>query len=426
MLSLRLAVAAAILILALASRLSHKDVVWIEEAYPAAAAIQMSDYGLAIYQDFWFDKPPGAVYFYRLFGAQTGVPLRLMGALFVCLSALLAFLAARRIWDDEVAALWAAAFVALFLAFDHPAAVMAIAPDLLMVPVQLLALYLAASRRYVWAGVACGVAFWINPKAVFAALALVVWSRSWVLAVSAAVAALAMVAPYWSQGFYEQVIVWGRMYSADPPEGINGWKQTAAWVWFHAALVVGAIVAREPRWLVPIAINAVAVVLGLRFFPRYYFQLLPLVAVVAARGVSLSKSWVRYVIVALLLIPVVRFGRVSPPANQLALYEDSVAAAAKLTDRQATLFVWGYRPDLLILTRMKLGAPYLDSQPVNGVLADRHLVSSKPSTEGRRSVIAADYVADGLGLLNPALAFRQDGYEEFARTKFTVLYRRVK
>lgn len=426
MLPLRLAVAAAILVLALASRLSHKDVVWIEEAYPAAAAIQMSDYGLRLYQDFWFDKPPGGVYFYRLFGAQTGVPLRLMGAAFVCLSALLAFLASRRIWKDEAAALWAAMFTALFLTFDHPAAVMAIAPDLLMVPAQLLALYLTASRRYALAGLACGVAFWINPKAVFATLALVVWSRSWALGAVAAGSALAMVAPWWQQGFYEQVLVWGRMYSADPPDGVNGWKQTLSWLWFHAALVVGAMVAREPRWIVPIAINAVAVVLGLRFFPRYYFQLLPLLAIVASRGVSLAKPAVRYAIVAMLLIPVVRFGRISPPANQLALYEDSVQAAAKLTDRKATLFVWGYRPDLLMLTRMKLGAPYLDSQPVNGVLADRHLVSSKPSTEARKTSIAADYVADGLGLLNPALAFHQDGYEEFARTKFTVLYRRVK
>lgn len=423
---MKLAVAAAIVVLALASRLSHKDVVWIEEAYPASAAIQMSDYGLRLYQDFWFDKPPGAVYFYRLFGAQTGVPLRLMGAAFVCLSALLAFLAARRIWRDETAALWAAMFTALFLTFDHPAAVMAIAPDLLMVPAQLLALYLAASRRYALAGIACGVAFWINPKAVFVALALVVWSRSWVLGAVAAVSALAMVAPWWQQGFYEQVVVWGRMYSADPPGGVDGWKQTAAWLWFHAALVVGAMLARERRWIVPIAINAVAVVLGLRFFPRYYFQLLPLFAVVAGRGMSLSKGRAKYAVAALLLIPVVRFGRVAPPANQLALYEDSVEAAAKLTDRKATLFVWGYRPDVLMLTRMKLGAPYLDSQPINGVLADRHLVSSKASTKPRETRIAADYVADGLGLLNPALAFRQDGYEEFARTKFTVLYRRVK
>jgi hypothetical protein len=146
----------------------------------------------------------------------------------------------------------------------------------------------------------------------------------------------------------------------------------------------------------------------------------------AARGTALAKPSLRYLIVLLLLIPVIRFGRIAPPANQLELFYDSQAAAAKLTDRGATLFVWGYRPDILMLTRMKLGAPYLDSQPINGVLADRHLVSSKPSTTPRHVKIEADYVADGLGLLNPALAFHQDNYAEFARTKFTILYRRVK
>ena len=37
--------------------LLHSGIVWVEEAYPTAAAIQILD-GKALYRDVWFDKPP--------------------------------------------------------------------------------------------------------------------------------------------------------------------------------------------------------------------------------------------------------------------------------------------------------------------------------------------------------------------------------
>src|ERR1700722_5232367 len=66
----------------LAARLCHIGVLWVEEGYPAAAAIQILN-GKALYRDVWFDKPPLSAYFYLLWGAWPGWPQRLAGALFV-------------------------------------------------------------------------------------------------------------------------------------------------------------------------------------------------------------------------------------------------------------------------------------------------------------------------------------------------------
>ena len=73
----------------------------------------------------------------------------------------------------------------------------------------------------------------------------------------------------------------------------HGFIRTANWAGFHAALVVGAAFAlwREVRWrwkmIAWLLLSLVAVAAGWRFFPRYYFQLLPVMALLAARGYTL-------------------------------------------------------------------------------------------------------------------------------------------
>jgi hypothetical protein len=448
--------AAALLLITLATRLCHLNIVWVEEAYPAAAAIQMSEHGKAIYRDFVFDKPPGAAYFYRLFDACAGWPLRIAGTIFVLLCAALAYLAIRHLWGatNDTAAITGAALMVFSLTFDHPAAIMAIAPDLLMLLPHLLALYLVAANRPVLAGLACGVAFWINPKAVFVIAGCILWTRSPMLAVVALASSAALIVPFWN-GWYEQVWLWGRAYSADPPGAAPIWeglKQTGSWIGFHLTLVVAAGVAlwkaesqdRRWIWLTMLALAFTGVALGLRFYPRYYFQVLPLSVILAARGLTALPSKARIAVLLLLLIPAIRFGRQYPTLavdvlkhrdhewNQLALFYDSREIAGTLQTvarARDTLFVWGYRPDILMLTRMPLGAPYLDSQPLNGVLADRHLTASKPSvaiSAQATKPIEATFVVDGLGLLNPGLAFPQrTNYVEVTRTKYSILYRRI-
>src|SRR5205823_951183 len=122
-------------------------------------------------------------------------------------------------------------------------------------------------------------------------------------------------------------------------------------------------------WLL---ISFAAVAAGLRFFPRYYLQLLPIFVLLAARGfTTLGRG--RALAALLLLIPAARFG---PPYftalfnhqwRDTAMDRDSRAAAA-ITRRLATpgdtLFVWGYRPEIYVYTQLPAAAKFLDSQPL--------------------------------------------------------------
>ncbi len=107
-------------------------------------------------------------------------------------------------------------------------------------------------------------------------------------------------------------------------------------------------------------------------------------------------------------------------------------------ERTGTLLVWGYRPDIFAYTRMPAGSRFLDSQPLTGVLADRHLTSSQPiapewAARNRRELIASDptWIVDGLGPLNPALAITNfpdlrewlGNYREVGRTRFSIIYK---
>ena len=121
---------------------------------------------------------------------------------------------------------------------------------------------------------------------------------------------------------------------------------------------------------------------------------------------------------------------------------DSRAAAAllhSLAKPGDTLFVWGYRPDIYVYSGLPAGTRYLDSQPLTGVPADRHLTRSEPvETEAprlRREEVARTrpaFVVDGLSSYNPRLAvtnypeLRQwlEDYHVVGRTLDTVVYRR--
>ena len=62
----------------LLSRLSHVNILWADEDYHLAAAIQML-HGKMLYRDLWYDKPPLTAMAAVLFGASSGWPLRIAG-----------------------------------------------------------------------------------------------------------------------------------------------------------------------------------------------------------------------------------------------------------------------------------------------------------------------------------------------------------
>jgi len=101
--------------------------------------------------------------------------------------------------------------------------------------------------------------------------------------------------------------------------------------------------------------------------------------------------------------------------------------------------VWGFRPEIYVYTGLPAATRFLDSQPLTGVPADRHLTQSRPvapeAARGHRAELARTrpaIVVDGLGPYNPALAITSypdlrdwlANYSEAARTAHTIIYRR--
>ncbi|HEU0120447.1 MAG TPA: hypothetical protein VFQ91_07980 [Bryobacteraceae bacterium] len=431
-------------------RLCHSGIVWVEEGYPLAAAAEMLR-GKLLYNDIWFDKPPLFPAFYTLWGALAGWPLRVAGALYVLLSSFAVGRLARHLWTEREERL-AAALTAFALTFWIPATVMVIGPDLLLIPVQAAAVLAAWRGQALAAGVLGGIGLLMNGKMLLLLPAIFVPRWHWVAGLALPQLILLPNAP----AYWQQVWSWGALYSRDTFLAnplVEGLQRTANWFGFHAAYIVGAALAlrKEParlRWLLWLGCCAAAVVAGFRFAPRYYFLLLPPVTVLAARGL-LQQSYCRYALL-LLLVPLVRFGPRYPELaldlwhgrphqwRDLAMEQDSRAAAAHL-HAQGTLLVWGYRPEIYPLSGLPAATRFLDSQPLTGVLADRHLISARQTAPeiaaaNRAELVKTNptWIVDGLGPYNPALAITQypdlrewlSQYESVAHSAGSVVYRR--
>jgi hypothetical protein len=441
-----------------AARLCHTNVLWADDNLPLAAAIEVAR-GKVLYRDVWFDKPALVAWINLLWGARAGVLLRLAGAAYVISVAAVAWQFARSKWS-ETEGLFAAVFAAFFLTFALPSAVIPLASDMLLVLPHIAAIYFAWRGRAFFSGVAAGIGLLCSSKAMFVLAACALWQwRQLPLLLLGFLApnALALGWMYLhgsASEYYRQAWQWGRIYAANTfvehpfTEGIT---RTANWIGFQAALVVGAIFAlrRERRIAIWIVISFVGVVLGLRFFPRYYFLLLPPMIIAAARGWSLlSKNRLAPLVLgALLAVPLIRFGKPyvtlarGGTMSDLSMDRDSRAAAQKLRDFSRpddTLFVWGFRPDIFIDSGLPAGTRFLESQPISGVLADRHLFSSQSiapdfTVPNVRELAGTKptWIVDGLGLYNPSLALQRQPalaewfsrYTEVARTDFSILYR---
>jgi hypothetical protein len=443
-------VAAALVLLVVATRLCHSDLVWIEEAYPMAAAAEILR-GKILYRDIWFDKPPLYALVYTLWGTTVGLPLRVAGAMFVCASCYIAWRFARDV-AGETAGVLAAALLAVYLTFDIASSVMALAPDLLMVPLHLAALYFAWKGRGFLAGFLAGVAMWFNTKAFLVLAACLLWCPKPSVLFGFVLPNAVSIALLWWLGalrdYWEQVWVWGFRYSRDTfltnpiREGL---LRTLNWIGFHATLFIGILVLlwRRFSWRVAawIALGFAGVCMGSRFFPRYYFLLLVPMLIAGVQGLFLLRPKWRVAVLCLTIIPIVRFGpryvmlavgdRNWP---DLALMIDSRRAASIVRDHTHPgdrLLVWGYRPDVFVYSGLPAATRFLDSQPLTGVFADRHLISSTPSVPELaaphlKEIGRPEFIVDGLGPINPALAIsryvRMDDYIVAGQTRNSTVY----
>jgi 4-amino-4-deoxy-L-arabinose transferase-like glycosyltransferase len=409
-------------------RIFQTQVLWAEEGLPLAVAQQMLG-GASLYRDVWFDKPPLLAWFYvgvlKLAG-YSGYGLRLIGVLYILAVAAAGYGLARRL-DGEPAARWTAFFLAFFTCFYVPSATVPLAADLLLVLPHLGAFWLAAAGRPFWSGALAGAAMHLNPKAALVALAAALAmggarriAEGFAMGAGAGVLWMAVAGSL--EAYSQQVWRWGAAY-AGAPFSDHPWKlgitRTLAWLGFHAALAVGPALRRERRMLLWLAASFAGVVMGARFAPRYYFQILPPLAVAAGMAwaglVWKRRLWLA-ALAALLSVPAVRFGWTRP--RDTALDADSRRAAAvvaRLTRPEERIFVWGFRPEIYYYARRRGASRYLESQPLTGVLADRHLERSDPFrpewAEGHRRVAEAELrvrrpavIVDGLGRYNPKLA----------------------
>src|SRR5438105_13230843 len=81
----------------LLSRLCHLNILWADEDYHLAAAIQML-HGKMLYRDLWYDKPPLSAITALLFGAWPGWPLRLFTGLYAATACGVAFRFSSALW----------------------------------------------------------------------------------------------------------------------------------------------------------------------------------------------------------------------------------------------------------------------------------------------------------------------------------------
>ena len=460
---------AALFVVLLATRLCHLHILWAEEGYGGAGALQILN-GKALYKDIWFDKPPLAAWLYVLWGALPGWPMRIAGTVLAWLAALAAFRCGARLWSQREG-IWAAGITAFFLTFDTPAAVMTWGPDLILVPLCFAAVASIESGAPRWAGFWCAAALDANAKGVLLLVLILFWAGRrfpavlasfllWFGAGLGAMAANGSLSDYW-----RQVWEFGRAYARDTFVAgpfREGLLRSLHWLGFHAALVILACVAwrvidgrSRLRFLLWLGLAGVSVVAGERFFPRYYLALLPPLVLLGARGItrltessgvfeSLARRALPCAVIVAAVVPMVRFGPryltlaadgVTGRAIRwadVALNRDSQLVASEVVSRidkpyraaesghpngaKADLLVWGYRPDLFVYTRLPAATRFLDSQLLTGVLADRHLtqthVSLPEAAENRAALISSHpaFIVDGLGPLNPALAI--DRYPE--------------
>ncbi len=434
----------------LASRLAHLHILWADEDYHLAAAIQVL-HGKLPYRDFWYDKPPLNLLFYLLFDARTGLALRLADSAFVVACCGMAWRFATKLWSSREGYL-AAAALAFFSIFYLAPGVIPEEPDTLMLLPHLAAVYLAFRRRPLLAGLAAGLAFQLNVKGALvlvsaglfcAAPALPMLLAGFLIPNAVIVAWLASAhafAPY-----LEQVWKWGLLDAGSP---FSGFGALFGWAGFHVALLIAALCYWLRERNTPLAfktflwsiVSLAGTSLGLRFAPRYFVQLLPALTIPAARGFLQSPRALQPLLAATLLIPAVRFSHIS--ARDTVLDRESHAAAQLVLAQSHpadTIFVWGYRPGVVAYSRLPVASVFWDSQPLTGVPANRHLSDAHPiagpdwSAAHRRALADSHptFLVDGLSLYNPSLDIHNypdlsvwlAHYCPFARTGQMMIYR---
>ena len=432
----------------LLSRLCHVNILWADEDYHLAAAIQML-HGKMLYRDLWYDKPPLSAMVAVLFGGWPGWPLRIAGTVLAAVACAVAFRFASGLWSRREG-YCAAGLLAFSLIFYLPAATIPLEPDTLMILPHLAAVYLAWKQKPLAAGLAAGLAFAMNIKGLMVLLVCLIFApAAWPLLLAGFLIPNALllgwlVSQHAFSAYIESAWRWGLLYAGAPPGDTpveSALIRLVNWFGFHAALGLAAVWyfvrARDdgprPRLLAWAAISLAAAGVGWRFSPHYLNQMLPPLAIAGARGIFVLSTETRIslrrigaiAMMAASLVAMIRFGpryfllaaddlAGRPHAwRDVALDQESREASAlirTLAREGDTIFVWGYRPNLVVYTRLPVASRMWESQPLTGVPADRHLRESGSvdpdwARQNRAELLRSSpsIVVDGLSAYNSRL-----------------------
>ena len=428
------------------SRLCHVNILWADEDYHLAAAIQML-HGKMLYRDLWYDKPPLTAMIAVLFGAFPGWPLRIAGTVLAAASCAVAFRSrpacGAGVRDSGRPGCWH------FRSFYLPAATIPLEPDTLMILPHLAAVYLAWKQKPLAAGLAAGLAFAMNIKGLMVLLVCLIFApAAWPLLIAGFLIPNVLLLGWLSQhafsAYIESVWRWGLLYAGAPPGDSpveSALMRIRNWLGFHAALVLAAawywlctkrrldcdadaplggdLAGSRRRGLAILTALSQpdAAAPGDRGSPRHLSADRRDARAASAirnagtgRGGSRGDDPLRP---ALFSAGCRRPRRPAHAWRDLTLDQESrqVSALVRTMARKGdTIFIWGYRPNIVVYTRLPVASRMWESQPLTGVPADRHLrdansVDPDWARQNRAELLRSSpsIIVDGLSAYNPRL-----------------------
>jgi len=343
-----------------------------DEAYLATQAQVLVDGG-HLYVDTVDRKPPVVPYLYaavfQLTGSDDLAPVHAVAVLALALTALLLAAEARRRFRWQLAPIFAGCAYLLVASAFRPADAQAANFEVFMLPVMTAAMLLGIRRRPAGAGATLGLATLTKQTAAVCLLPLayLAWGvRRWrslgALGVAFAAPLVLAAAIFGPRDFTFWVFTGNGGYA--DIRGVVGYTATlgareTGWFLFgSAALVVllpfawSARRADRDLWLW-LASGVVAVAIGFRFFPHYYLQLVPPLALLATRGLdALSHPYRRRALAVVALLAVVSTTFFLVPAFTQGETRDTRVALAVAqyvrghTRPDQRVLVWGQAPEV--------------------------------------------------------------------------------
>jgi hypothetical protein len=389
-----------------------------DEAYLATQAQVLVDGG-HLYVDTVDRKPPVVPYLYAAVFSVTGsdalAPVRVLAVLAQALTASLLAVEARRRLRWRHAALCAGVGYLLVASALPAADAQAANFEVFMLPLMTAAVVLGVRNRPAAAGAALGIATLTKQTAALALvpLAYLAWrARRWrglarlsLVFVAPIVVAAVALGPH---DFLFWVFTGNGAYL--DVHGVFGYtialgaRQTGWFLFGAMAMVVLLPVAWRHRrddvdlWLW-LGSGVVAVGAGLRFFPHYYLQLIPPLALLAVRGLDALSSAVRtralLIVTALAVIPAAYFlvpAFVDGNTKDTAIALDVARYVSHHTTSDQRVLVWGQAPEVYWASARRPATRFATTGFVTGTSGGR-----PPSHVGRRYAVpgaAREFYAD--------------------------------